>query len=217
MRVLIERLRVTIIGVQLPYYLWCYILPVVLELINNTAVINKVLTPYQALMDSLNPGWNNVPNLGHYRIIGTSCEVLIPFEKRRKAHKLAPKTEPGRLLAVLSLKTFLVWVPAKRIVVKTPFIQLKERALLRDKTVIPKDLSAGEGELIDLVTNNNGDNDLGKDVTPKEFINSPIISNSNSDPESSEINHYGANLEAKFWELNFAKQIVNLIPKAPNK
>ena len=56
MRVLIERLRVTIIGAQLPYYLWCYILPAVLELINNTAVINKAITPYQALMDSLNPG-----------------------------------------------------------------------------------------------------------------------------------------------------------------
>ena len=63
-----------------------------------------------------------MPNLGCYRIIGAPCEVLIPFEKRRKAHKLALKTEPGRFLAVLSLKIFLVWVPVKRIVVKTPFI-----------------------------------------------------------------------------------------------
>ena len=84
-----------------------------LEFINNIAVINKAITPYQALMDSLNPGQNNVPNLGRYRIIGAPCEVLIPFEKRRKAHKLALKTEPGRLLTVLSLKTFLVWVPVK--------------------------------------------------------------------------------------------------------
>ena len=59
--------------------------------------------------------------------------------------------------------------------------------------------------------------DLGKDAAPKEFINSLIISNSNSNPESSEIYHYGANLEVKFWELNFAKQIINLIPKTPNK
>ena len=87
--------------------------------------------------------------------------------------------------------------------VKTPFIQLKERVLLRDKTAIPKNLSIGEGELIDLVINNNGDNDLGKDVAPKESINSPIISDSN--PETSEINHHGINLEAKFWELNFVK------------
>ena len=99
--------------------------------------------------------------------------------------------------------------------VKTPFIKLKERALLRDKTTISKDLFAGEGELIDLVINNDGDSDLGKDVAPEESINSPIIFNSN--PETSEINHYGVNLEAKFWELNFAKQIVNLIPKAPNE
>ena len=217
MRVLIKRLRATIIGAQLPYYLWYYILPAVLELINNTAITNKAITPYQALMDSLNPGQNNVPNLGRYRIIGAPCKVLIPSEKRRKAHKLAPKTEPGRLLTVLSLKTFLVWVPTKRIMVKTPFIQLKERALLRDKTTIPRDLSTGEGELINLVTNNDGDNNLGKDAAPKESINSPIISNSNSNPESSEIYHYGANLKAKFWESNFAKQITNLIPKAPNE
>ena len=89
--------------------------------------------------------------------------------------------------------------------VKTLFIQLKERVLLRDKTAILKDLSTGKGELINLVTNNNGNSDLRKNAAPKEFINSPIISNSNSNPESSKINHYGANLKAKFWELNFAK------------
>ena len=160
-------------------------MPIVLELINNTAVTNKVITPYQALIDSLNPGQNNVPNLGRYKIIGAPYEVLIPSKKRQKAHKLAPKMEPGRLLIVLSLKTFLIWVPVKRIMVKTPFIKLKERALLRDKTVIPKDLSTREGELVDLVINNNGDNDLGKDAVPEEFINSPIIFDSN--PEISEI------------------------------
>ena len=175
-----------------------------LKLINNTTVINKAIIPYQALMDSLNPGQNNVPNLSRYRIIEALCEVLIPSEKRRKAYKLALKTEPRRFLIILSLKTFLVWVPIKRIMVKTPFIQLKERALLRDKTVIPKDLSAGEGELINLVIND-GDSNLGKDAAPEEFINNLIISNSNSNPEILEINYHGVNLEAKLWELNFTK------------
>ena len=188
-----------------------------LKLINNITVINKALTPYQALIDSLNPGQNNVPNLGRYRIIRAPCEVLITFKKRRKAHKLALKTEPGQILTVLSLKTFLIWVPIKRIVVKTPFINLKERALLRDKTVIPKDLFAGEGELIDLVTNNNGNNNLGKDAAPEKFINNPIIFNYNSGLKPSEINHHGANLEVKFGELNFVKQIANLKLKAPNE
>ena len=154
-------------------------------------------------MDSLNPGQNNVPNLGRYRIIGAPCEVLIPFEKRQKAHKLALKTKPGRFLIVLSLKTFLIWVPVKRIVVKTPFIKLKERVLLRDKTVIPKDLFTGEGELINLVTNNDGNSDLRKNATPEEFINNLIIFDFY--PEILEINHHGINLEVKFWELNFVK------------
>ena len=99
--------------------------------------------------------------------------------------------------------------------VKTPLIKLQERALLKDKTVIPKDLFTGEGELINLVINNNGDDDLGKDATPEESINSLIIFN--SDPEITEINHYDINLEVKFWELNFAKQIINFIPKALNE
>ena len=80
--------------------------------------------------------------------------------------------------------------------VKTPFIQLKEKALLRNKTIIPKDLSTGKRELINLIINNDGNNNLGKDAAPEEFINNPIISNSN--PEISEINHYGANLKVKF-------------------
>ena len=82
--------------------------------------------------------------------------------------------------------------------VKTPFIQLKEKALLRDKTIIPKNLSAGERELINLVTNNNGNNNLGKNAAPEESINSLIISNFNSNPELLEINHYGINLKVKF-------------------
>ena len=85
------------------------------------------------------------------------------------------------------------------------------------KTVIPKNLFAGEGELINLVINNNGDNNLRNDTVPKEFIHSPIISNFNSNPESLKINHYGVNLKAKFRESNFAKQIINLIPKTPNE
>ena len=73
-------------------------------------------------MNNLNPEQNNVPNLGRYKIIEAPYEILIPFEKRQKAHKLILKTKPGRLLTVLSLKTFLIYVPVKRIMVKTPFI-----------------------------------------------------------------------------------------------
>ena len=99
--------------------------------------------------------------------------------------------------------------------VKTPFINLKERVLLRDKTVILKDLFAGEGKLIDLVINNDGNSDLGKDAAPEKFINSFIIFDFNL--EILEINYYGFNLKVKFSELNFVNQTVNLIPKTFNE
>ena len=82
-----------------------------------------------------------MPDLGRYKIIKTPYKVLIPSKKRQKAHKLALKIKPGRLLIILSLKTFFIWVPIKRIMVKTLFIKLKEKVLLRDKTVIPKNLT----------------------------------------------------------------------------
>ena len=99
--------------------------------------------------------------------------------------------------------------------VKTPFIQLKKKVLLKDKTVIPKNLFTRKRELINLVTNNDGDNNLRKDTIPEESINNPIIFNFN--PETLKINHHGVNLKAKFWELKLTKQIINLILKALNE
>ena len=46
--------------------------------------------------------------------------------------------------------------------------------------------------------NNDDDNDLKEDITPKESINNLIIFNSNSDPELLEINYYGVYLKVKF-------------------
>ena len=151
-RVLLERLRATILGADLPQYLWCYILPAVLDLVNNTAVTNKDVTPSQVFFDDLNPGNDNVPSIGHYRIIGAPCDALIPPEKRPKSRKLAAKTQPARLLAVLSLRTFLVWVPAKKQVMKTPFIKLQEGALInRRELTQSKDLFPREGEEVGLI------------------------------------------------------------------
>ena len=107
MRVLIKRLRVIIIGAQLPYYLWCYILLIMLKLINNIVVVNKALTPYQALIDSLNPGQNNVLNLGRYRIIRAPCKVLIPFKKKVKNPQINPKNGAWAIFNCIKFKNLL--------------------------------------------------------------------------------------------------------------
>jgi len=61
-----------------------------------------------------------------YRTIESYCEVLILPEKRPKVYKVKARTEPGRLLAILGSKTYLVYMSTRNIVIKTPFIKLYE-------------------------------------------------------------------------------------------
>jgi hypothetical protein len=125
-RVLLDRLRATIVAAKLPLYLWNFLIPTVLELINNTAQTNRDYTPYQALFDELEPNKSHKPSLQHYKEIGSYCEVLIPTEKRIVSEKLLPRTESGRLLAVLGYNTYLVYIPTRHTILKTSIIKIYE-------------------------------------------------------------------------------------------
>ncbi|KAK2067121.1 hypothetical protein P8C59_000882 [Phyllachora maydis] len=120
-RVILDRVRCTILSSALPQYLWCFILEAVVELVNSTAITNKETTPFQALFDELEPGIPHIPNLERYRAIGAKGEAIIPLEKRSKSLKFTSRTEEYKLLAVLGSKTYL-----------------------------PTDNTALEGELVDL-------------------------------------------------------------------
>src|SRR6266699_5020879 len=45
-RVFIDRLKATLQWADLPHFLWCFVIQVVLEFINCIAVTNRDLTPY---------------------------------------------------------------------------------------------------------------------------------------------------------------------------
>ncbi|KAK2067376.1 hypothetical protein P8C59_001125 [Phyllachora maydis] len=119
----------------------------IVELVNSTAITNKETTPFQALFDELEPGIPHIPNLERYRAIGARGEAIIPLEKRSKSLKFTSRTEECKLLAVLGSKTYLVYIPSRRAVLKTSTIKFIE-----DNTVLsqPTDNTALEGELVDL-------------------------------------------------------------------
>ncbi|KAK2070828.1 hypothetical protein P8C59_005295 [Phyllachora maydis] len=146
-RVILDRVRCTILSSALPQYLWCFILEAVVELVNSTAITNKETTPFQALFDELEPGIPHIPNLERYRAIGARGEAIIPLEKRSKSLKFTSRTEECKLLAVLGSKTYLVYILSRRAVLKTSTVKFIE-----DNTVLsqPTDNTALEGELIDL-------------------------------------------------------------------
>ncbi|KAK2069812.1 hypothetical protein P8C59_004359 [Phyllachora maydis] len=82
-----------------------------------------------------------------YRAIGAKGEAIIPLEKRSKSLKFTSRTEECKLLVVLGSKTYLVYIPSRRAVLKTSTIKFIE-----DNTVLsqPTDNTALEGELVDL-------------------------------------------------------------------
>ncbi|KAK2068661.1 hypothetical protein P8C59_003291 [Phyllachora maydis] len=146
-RVILDRVRCTILSSALPQYLWCFILEAVVELVNSTAITNKETTPFQALFDELEPGIPHIPNLERYRAIGARVEAIVPLEKRSKSLKFTFRMEECKLLAVLGSKTYLVYIPSRRVVLKTSTVKFIE-----DNTVLsqPTDNTALEGELVDL-------------------------------------------------------------------
>ncbi|KAK2069417.1 hypothetical protein P8C59_004002 [Phyllachora maydis] len=109
----------------------CFILEAVVELVNSTAITNKETTPFQALFDELEPGIPHIPNLERYRAIGARGEAIIPLEKRSKSLKFTSRTEECKLLAVLGSKTYLVYIPSRRAVLKTSTVKFIE-----DNTVL---------------------------------------------------------------------------------
>ncbi|KAK2067269.1 hypothetical protein P8C59_001025 [Phyllachora maydis] len=113
----------------------------------STAITNKETTPFQALFNELEPGIPYIPNLERYRAIGARGEAIIPLEKRSKSLKFTSRTEECKLLAVLGSKTYLVYIPSRRAVLKTSTVKFIE-----DNTVLsqPTDNTALEGELVDL-------------------------------------------------------------------
>ncbi|KAK2068702.1 hypothetical protein P8C59_003330 [Phyllachora maydis] len=82
-----------------------------------------------------------------YRAIGAREEAIIPLEKRSKSLKFTSRTEECKLLAVLGSKTYLVYIPSRRAVLKTSTIKFIE-----DNTVLsqPTNNTALKGELVDL-------------------------------------------------------------------
>ncbi|KAK2074102.1 hypothetical protein P8C59_008333 [Phyllachora maydis] len=115
--------------------------------VNSTAITNKETTPFQALFDKLEPGIPHIPNLERYRAIGARGEAIIPLEKRSKSLKFTSRTEECKLLAVLGSKTYLVYIPSRRAVLKTSTVKFIEDNIVLSQ---PTDNTALEGELVDL-------------------------------------------------------------------
>jgi hypothetical protein len=84
-RVILDRLRATLEWAKLPLYLWCFILPAVIDLINTTANSTKPASPRELFLKDIAPNTPYKTNFQSLRAIGAYCEVIIPIEHRANA------------------------------------------------------------------------------------------------------------------------------------
>ena len=70
-----------------------------------------------------------MPSLKRYKVISSRCLVTILYKQRVKAYKLAERAELRRIIATLSTKTYLVYIPKRHAIQQTATIKLLELAI----------------------------------------------------------------------------------------
>ncbi|KAK2072167.1 hypothetical protein P8C59_006538 [Phyllachora maydis] len=173
---------------------------VILDL-NSTAITNKETTPFQALFDELEPGIPHIPNLERYRAIGARGEAIIPLEKRSKSLKFTSRTEECKLLAVLGSKTYLVYIPSRRAVLKTSTVKFIEDNIVLNpsnlNTEKPISIEIGPSKLEPYESSSDSELD---EPLPDKPIN-PVIPITNEPLDNSDLISEGDKMQLDYYKL----------------
>ena len=110
-----ERTRTAMIDLNIPAFLWPMIFDSMIKITNRTATATlEGKTPYQAVMDEVFPDQDNVPYIGHFRVLGCKVYIQIPKERRLNSEKVKAQAELGILVGYEGEHIFQVYVPSRQ-------------------------------------------------------------------------------------------------------
>jgi hypothetical protein len=138
--IVLEKVRSVMIDLQIPGYLWPEIFISMIQITNRTATVSldNDITPYEEFMNSVRPGRDHKPFLGHLRTLGCKTYVLIPKENRLRSRKLDPRAEVGILVGYEGEHIYRIWVPGKGggigRIVRSSHVRFDEYGLITDTT-----------------------------------------------------------------------------------
>ncbi|KAI0994487.1 hypothetical protein K3495_g13695, partial [Podosphaera aphanis] len=118
-RTIIEKVRKSMIAMEIPSYLWPHIFSACIYITNRTATSTlNGLTPIEAFLNQVDPEYkeyqSHKPDLSHLRVLGCKAYVLIPEEKRLKSRKLDPRAELGIFVGYEGDNIYKVWIPSEK-------------------------------------------------------------------------------------------------------
>ncbi|KAI1000346.1 hypothetical protein K3495_g7849 [Podosphaera aphanis] len=116
-RTVIERMRKTMISMEIPAFLWPEIFSSCIYLTNRIGTSTlKNKTPVEAFLDQIDPSYreyqSHKPDFSYLRVLGCRAYVLIPEEKRVRSKKLDPRAKLGILVGYEGENIYKIWVPS---------------------------------------------------------------------------------------------------------
>jgi hypothetical protein len=111
--IICEKVRTTIIDMDIPEFLWPIIFESMVEITNKTATSVQEKTPYEVFLDEFYPEEDNTPSLAHLRTLGCKTYVEIPKGNRVVGDKTAIRAEVGILVGYEGQHIFKVYVPTR--------------------------------------------------------------------------------------------------------
>src|SRR5690606_36938910 len=131
-RTLVEMARTMLIASKLPNVLWAEAVATSAYILNRTACSGiQGVTPYELW-------YGRAPKISHLRIFGTTAYAHIPDQRRSK---LDAKSQKGFLVGYCDDDGFRVYVPDRRVIVRSATVTFDERLLIPSRSTEAKPLS----------------------------------------------------------------------------
>lgn len=125
--VFVSRLRALMYDMDIPKYLWNYLVEPLVDILNRCSSTVNTESSFQQIWDEYRPETApNKPDLKGLKVLGSKCLVHIPVEDRQAARKLDIRSHKGLFLGLISTNTYRVWVPSLRKVVKSAHVRFFE-------------------------------------------------------------------------------------------
>ena len=135
-QLILKKVRSAIIGQSIPGFLWPEVFFLMIQITNYTAIVSlNNITLYKEFINSVNPGRDYKPYLGHLYILGCKTYVLIPPEDRKRSRKLDACAEIGILVRYEGEHIYRVQIPrssSQGRIVRTLYVRFDKGGLITD-------------------------------------------------------------------------------------
>ena len=180
-RIIMDRMRAMMIDMAIPKHFWNEVFKASIHITNkvSNSRLQGCITPYEALMNFVEPGKDHKPSIAHLRVVGCEAYVQIPKERRIQSDKTGERAEKGILLGFEGNHIYRVWIGGRtRSLVRSANVNFNEGGFLSEviddtveNAIIDTSIVRGVGDINDAENEGNEDD---VEITHNADVNTKI-------------------------------------------